>query len=138
MSDIMLIKQLNGTLIPCYDSDKETLKRFKAGEAFFAKVHKARNIKLHRKAFALFNMVFQNQEVYKNLDDLRYDLTIEAGYFNEGVNIHGEVVKRAKSISFASMDDLEFGEYYEAIIKTIIQYFNFDRQDILDNIEDFV
>lgn len=135
---IVLVKTLSGSIIPAYDQDKEKLKRFKAGDPFMADVTKPRNLRFHKKAFALFNMVFENQEVYTNIDDLRYDLTIEAGYFNEGLNIYGEVIKRAKSISFASMDDIEFGEYYEAIIKTIVKYFNFDRQDILDNLEDFV
>ncbi|MGL4338310.1 MAG: DUF1367 family protein [Turicibacter sp.] len=135
---IVLVKTLSGSIIPAYDDDKEKLKRFKAGEPFMAEVTKPRNLRFHRKAFALFSMVFQNQEVYHNLDDLRYDLTIEAGYFNESVNIHGEVIKRAKSISFAQMDDTQFAEYYEAVIKTIVKYFHFDRQDILDNIEDFV
>ena len=92
---IVLVKTLSGNIIPAYDQDKERLKKFKVGEPFMAEVTKPRNLKFHKKAFALFNMVFQNQEVYTNLDDLRYDLTIEAGYFNEGVNIHGEIVKRA-------------------------------------------
>jgi hypothetical protein len=134
---IVLVKTLSGTIIPAYDQDKERLKKFKAGEPFMAEVTKPRNLRFHKKAFALFNMVFENQEVYTNLDDLRYDLTIEAGYFIKGLNIHGEVVKRAKSISFAAMDDLAFGEYYEAIIKTIVKYFNFDRQDIIDNVEQY-
>ncbi|MFA5243682.1 MAG: DUF1367 family protein [Pedobacter sp.] len=134
---IVLVKTLSGSIIPAYDQDKEKLKQFKAGEPFMADVTKPRNLRFHKKAFALFNMVFQNQEVYTNLDDLRYDLTIEAGFFVEGSNFLGEPVKRPKSISFASMDDLEFGEYYEAIIKTIVRCFNFDRQDILDNVEDF-
>lgn len=134
---IMLVKTLSGSIIPAYDQDKENLKRFKAGEPFMAQVTKPRNLRFHRKAFALFNMVFENQEVYRNLDDLRHDLTIEAGYFIEGSNIHGEVIKRAKSISFAAMDDLEFSNYYNAVIETIVKYFHFDKQDILDNVEDF-
>lgn len=135
---IMLVKQLNGSLIPAYDEDKERLKRFKALEPFMADVTKPRNLKFHRKAFALFNMVFENQENYASLDHIREDLTIEAGYYDISVNIHGEPVKRAKSISFAAMDDLQFGEYYNAIIETIVKYFHFDKEAILENIEDFV
>lgn len=134
---IMLIKNLNGTIIPAYEEDKERLKRFKCGEPFFAEVSKPRNIKLHRKAFALFNMLFQNQELYTSLDHLREDLTIEAGYYTTSNNIHGEVVKRAKSISFAAMDDLEFSQYYDTIINTIVKYFHFDKEAILENVEDF-
>lgn len=135
---IVLVKQLNGSIIPAYDEDKERLKRFKAGEPFMADVTKPRNLSFHRKTFALFNMVYENQELYTSLDHLREDITIEAGYYDVSTNIHGEVVKRAKSISFAAMDDLEFGEYYKKIIEVICQYFHFDKQDILDNIEDFV
>jgi len=134
---IALVKTLAGNIIPAYDHDKERLKRFKAGEPFFADVTKPRNLRFHRKAFALFNMVFENQEIYTNLDDLREDLTIEAGYFDFRPNFQGEMIKRAKSISFAAMDDLTFGEYYEAIIATIVRCFHFDRQDILDNLDDF-
>lgn len=134
---IVLVKQLNGSIIPAYDEDKERLKKFKAGEPFMAEVTKPRNLKFHKKAFALFNMLFQNQEVYTSLEDLRHDLTIEAGYFNEGVNIHGEVVKRVKSISFAAMDDTAFSEYYDAILATIVRYFNFDKESILENIESY-
>lgn len=135
---IVLVKTLSGQIIPAYDDDKEKLKRFKAGEPFMADVTKPRNLRFHRKAFALFNMVFENQETYGSLDHLREDLTIEAGYYDTATNIHGEVVKRAKSISFAAMDDLEFGEYYKKIIDVICRYFHFDKQDILDNIEAFV
>lgn len=134
---IVLVKTLSGNIIPAYDQDKEKLKRFKAGEPFMADVTKPRNLKFHRKAFALFNMVFENQELYSSLDHLREDLTIEAGYYDVSTNIHGEVVKRAKSISFAAMDDLQFSEYYDAIIKTIVQYFHFDKEAILENVESF-
>ena len=134
---VMLSKTLSGSIIPAYDSDKEVLKRFKAGDVFCADVTKPRNLKFHKKTYALFNMVFQNQEVYTNVDHLRKDLTIEAGYYEERLNIFGEIVKEPKSISFASMDDLQFGEYYEAIINTICKCFNFDKQDIIDNVSEY-
>lgn len=133
----MLVKNLSGTILPAYDEDKERLKRFKQGEPFMADVTKPRNLKFHRKSFALFNMVFQNQELYTSLDDLRHDLTIEAGYFTETVNFLGEPIKRPKSISFAAMDDLTFGEYYNAILDTIVRCFHFDKQDIIDNVEQY-
>lgn len=135
--EVLLVKQLNGSLLPAYDSDKEKLKRFKAGEPFKADVIKPRNLKFHRKTFALFNMLFQNQEVYHNLEHLRHDLTVEAGYYDEVVNFQGEVTKRAKSISFAAMDDLQFGEYYNNILDTIVRCFHFDKEQILENVEQY-
>lgn len=134
---VLLVKQLNGTYIPAYDSDKDNLKRIKAGEMIQADVVKPRGVKNHRRFFALLNMLFQNQEIYSNLDDLRADITIEAGYYRETVNVHGEVVKRALSISFASMDELQFDKYFESVLNTIVLHFNFDKEEIINNLEDF-
>lgn len=131
--NIYLVRRLDGTIVPAYDEDKDRLKRFKVGEMFLADVTKPRNLRFHRKAFSLFNMVFQNQEIYTDLEHLRHDLTVEAGYYVETSNVHGEVVKRAKSISFAAMDDIEFGEYYNAVIDTIVKYFNFGKDEIIEN-----
>lgn len=134
---IMLVKNLNGHIVAAFDQDKEILKRFKAGEPFMAEVTKPRNARFHRKAMALFNMVYQNQEIYTDFNQLRKDLTIEAGYYDEYVSVTGEIKKEAKSISFAAMDDLEFGVYYNAVIDTIVRCFHFGRQDIIDNLDEF-
>lgn len=82
-------------------------------------------------------MVFQNQEIYQNIDDLRHDLTVEAGYYREVVNVHGELIKRAKSISFAAMDQVEFDKYFDDVLNTIEKYFNFGKQEILENLQEF-
>lgn len=134
---VLLVKQLNGGFLPAYDSDKDHLKRIKVGEMVEANVTKPRALKLHKKFFALMNMVFQNQEIYQNIDDLRHDLTVEAGYYREVVNVHGEIIKRAKSISFAAMDQVEFDKYFDDVLNTIEKYFNFGKQEILENLQEF-
>lgn len=134
---VLLIKQMNGTFIPAYDSDKENLKRIKSGEMIQADVVKPRGVKKHRKFFALLNLLFQNQENYKNIEDLRHDLTVAAGYYREVVDIHGEITKRAESISFAAMDDLQFDKYFDDVLNTIVHHFNFDKEEILNNISEF-
>lgn len=134
---ICLVKGLDNKFSIAYPTDYDKAKKLKAGEEYFFEVKRSRNLKFHRKAFALFNLVFQNQDVYSNLEDLRHDLTVEAGYYTERVNIHGEVIKQAKSISFASMDETVFSEYYDSIIKQIVLHFNFDRQDIVDNVAQY-
>ena len=134
---ITLIKQLNNSFKIAYDSDYEKLKKIKVAEPYEFEYKNVRNLKFHKKYFALINLLFQNQERYNNLDHLRKDLTIEAGYYDLRANIHGEEVKEAKSISFASMDEDEFSEYYNAILDCIVKYFNFDKQEIIDNVEMF-
>ena len=134
---ITLIKQLNNSFKIAYDSDYETAKKIKVGEPYEFEFKNVRNLKFHKKFFALINMVFQNQEIYQNIDHLRKDLTIAAGFYDSRANLDGEEIKEPKSISFANMDNDQFSEFYNAVIDVIVQYFNFDKQDILDNIEQF-
>lgn len=134
---MLVVKQLNGSFTPAYDSDYEQAKKIKAGETVQCEIKKVRNPNFHKKFFALINLVYQNQDRFKNFEWLREQLTIEAGYYYVEYTLHGEEIKKAKSISFAAMDETEFSDLYNAVIDTIVKYFNFGRQDIIDNVEQF-
>lgn len=123
--------------MPAYESDYEKAKKLKVGETVRCEITKPRNIKFHRKFMALINLVFQNQSQYNDFDRLRKDLTIEAGYYDEWVNLHGAIEREAKSISFANMDDLEFGELYNSLLDVIVKYFHFDKIEIEENLSEF-
>ena len=135
--EIMLVKQLNGSLISAYNTDSDKIKKLKPGEFYKCKITHPRNIQFHRKFFALIKMLFDNQEIYINADRLRKDLLISAGYFEEWVDFYGEIHREAKSISFAKMTEFEFGEMYSRVLDQIVANFNFDKQDIIDNVEQY-
>lgn len=131
----ILVKKTPTGLRPVFDSDYNLYSKIKIGEEFEIEYKKKRNILFHRKMFALFNLCFSNQEAYSNITDLRRDLTITAGYYNETANVlTGEVFKHAKSISFASMDNVEFSELYEAIKTVIIQWLGITNEQIEEEI----
>lgn len=132
-----IVKQLNNTFKVAYDSDYEKMKRIKVGDFLECEIRKPRNYRFHKKFFALIQMIYQNQERYNNIDDLREDLTIEAGFYVNRENIRGEVIKKAKSISFSKMDEHEFNDYYSRVLDEIVKHFNFDKQLIIDNVEQF-
>jgi hypothetical protein len=134
---ITLIKTLSGSFKPAYDSDYELAKKIKLNEPYEYDFKKPRNYEFHKKFFGLVNMVFQNQERYNNIDDLREDLIIEAGFYSIRYNFNGVEIYKADSISFANMDEVKFGELYSSVIDVIIKYFHFDKQDIIDNVEQF-
>ena len=134
---ITLIKKLNGNFIPAYDSDYESAKKITINEPFEYEYKKPRNYKFHKKFFALLNLVYDNQERYINIEHLRHDLIIEAGLYEIRYNFQGVEVYVPKSISFAKMDEIEFNELYSKCIDVIIKYFNFNKQDIIDNIEQY-
>lgn len=135
--EITIIKTLSGVFKPCYDSDYENAKKIPPNTPFTVSYTKKRNAKFHRKFFALINLVYQNQEQYNSIDHLRKDLTIESGFYDTRYDLHGNQVLEAKSISFASMDEIEFSELYNRFVDTVIKYFQFDREDIAENIEKF-
>lgn len=134
---ILVVKTPSG-LKPLYDSDYDNYSKIALGEEFEIEYTKKRNIKFHRKAFALFKLAFENQSDYRNFNDLRYDLTIVAGYYDENVNkITGEVTKRAKSISFSQMDEIEFNEYYEAVKDVICRWLGIDNETLNNEVAQY-
>lgn len=134
---VFLVKQLNNTLKVAYDSDYEKIKKLKLDEFYQCTITQPRNIKFHRKFFSLIKMVFDNQEIYKNTDRLRKDLIIESGFYDEWVDFQGVIQREAKSISFASMKEDQFNDLYSKVLDTIVKYFHFDKQDVIDNVEQY-
>jgi len=127
-------KRLDGSFMPVYDSDKEAVKKIKAGEDVEIDIKRPRNLAFHRKTFSLFNLVFDNQEHYKNLEELRKDLTIEAGYFTKRYNMHGVEIIEAQSISFAAMNQDTFDEYYQRLLDAICNNYGMLKSDIEENL----
>ena len=134
---LTIVKQLNNTFKVAYDSDYEKMRKMKVGDLLECEIRKPRNYKFHKKFFALLNLVYQNQERYDNIDDLRHDLTIVSGYYKERTNLKGEPIKIAKSISFAKMEETEFGNLYDNFLNSIEKYFSFDKEMINDNLQQF-
>jgi len=134
---LYLVKQLNGTFKVAYDSDYDKAKKIKVNEPYEFEYKLPRNYRFHKKYFALLNLVYNNQDVYTNIEDLREDLTIEAGYFRLTENIKGQTVKRAKSISFAQMDDAEFSDLYNSVVNVVINWLKISKEEIAENIEQF-
>ena len=127
-----------GKIVTLYDSDYEAFKKVRRDTDLLIDIKQPRNYKFHKKFFALVNMVFENQDRYTSIDRLREDLTIEAGFYEEHVTFVGEIKTTAKSISFASMDEIEFITLYNKFIDTVIRVMDWDSEMIEDNIESYL
>ena len=133
---ITLIKTLSGFKL-AYNSDHEMVKKIPLNEPIVYDWKKPRNYKFHKKFFALLNLVYENQEQFNNIDRLRSQLTIKAGYYETFFDIDGVEQFEAKSISFAKMDEAEFSELYSRIIDVVVQWLGVDKEDILTEIEQY-
>ena len=134
---VFLVKQGNGSYLPANNSDHDTLRKIKVGAIVSCDIKQPRNIGFHKKFFALINLVFENQEIYDNIDFLRKELTMKAGFYDTYLNHKGVQKYEAKSISFASMSQEEFESLYQRFLDAVEDAFKFDSELIKENIENF-
>ena len=123
MAEIDLVKIHNNYLAPSLPIDVEKLSKWKFGEILRAKVSKPRNINFHRKYFALLNVAFDNQDKYDSFEDLRVEVQLKCGWYQEHVTTKGQMIYIPKSIAFANMDEIEFAELYDKAIDIILANF---------------
>ena len=133
--ELILIKQYDNTFKLANDSDYEKAKKLKPNQELKCKITRPRNLKFHKKFFALIDLVYMNQDHYNNKEHLRKDLTIASGYYEQHTTFNGQTRTEAKSISFAKMSEDEFSELYNRFIDAIVKYFHFEKQSINDEIE---
>ena len=136
--ELYVVKTINGLLKPAFDEDKEKFSQFPKDGYFEIKYTKKRNVRFHRKFFALLKIAYENQSDYRLMEDLRRDLIITSGHYEEVVNaITGEVYKIAKSISFNSMDETEFSLIYEDVKNVIIQWLGVSNESLENELQQY-
>lgn len=137
MTKIALIRTLSGSFKPAYDSDVELSKKIKINQVYEYEFKQPRNYMFLKKFFALVNLVYQNQEQYNNIEHLRRDLIIESGNYDLRHDLNGVEIREAKSISFANMGQNEFDKLYSDVIDVIVKHFHFDKEEIIQNVEQY-
>jgi hypothetical protein len=136
--EILVVRTINNLLKPAFDEDLESFKKLPKEGYFEIKYTKRRNIRFHRKFFALIKKAFENQSDYRLMEDLRRDLTITSGHYEEVINkITGEVYKIAKSISFSNMDESEFNQIYNDVKEVVIKWLGIDNESLNDELEQY-
>lgn len=149
MAELALIKTANGQLAPLAANDAELIQqKLKTGDVVRADFKKARNGKFHRKYMALLTLAYdyfnpqpvqyRGQQITpaKNFDEFRRWVAVQAGFYDVVGYPDGSVRVRAKSISFANMDDTEFHDLYSATIDVLLQnvlYGKFNNAADVDN-----
>ena len=121
----------NASFVPASEDDAELLSKVKTGETVRLTLVRPRNIKFHRKYFALLNLAFDYWEppqgkdmegvtAQRNFDRFRGDIAILCGYYDATYRLNGDVRLEAKSISFGSMSEDTFEDLYSKTINVVI------------------
>jgi hypothetical protein len=143
------MKTPSQVLVPADPAAAAFIEKLKVGTGLTAEIKKHRNIRFHRKFFALLNVAFDAWEpsikmhkdmpVQKNFDRFRKDLIIAAGFYDVVVNLKGEVRAEPQSISFKSMEDEEFADLYSKVVDVILgRILTHYTRDDLDRVVEMV
>lgn len=115
-----LVRTENG-LAPIDDKSVEAVKKIKVGYDIFVEYKPRRNMKLHKKYFALLNAVIINQDHYKTVDNLHEAVKFRAGYYETIIPLIGDPFIKTKSISFHTLDNMEFESFYGTAIDVCVE-----------------
>ncbi len=133
---LFLVKTDKGFL-PYDDSDVEKNNKLKAHDVLECETTRPRNVRFLKKYFALLKTCFDNQDEYDNMRAFRYVVTLKSGYFTT-IQTDKGIVFMPDSISFASMDDIEFEKLYSKTIDVLLKMVAIDRQDLENEIINFM
>lgn len=136
----------DGRLVPLYGSDHEEKQRLKPGKVYCCEIRMQRNWMFHKKFFSLVRLAFDNlphrlqeetgiRSEEDMLDSIKSDLGL-----GSVVRIGGRDVFRPGSISFASMDETEFGSFYRRTVSLLLGKYlkGTDRDDLLEEVERYM
>lgn len=115
---LLVCKDRFGALRPADSHTEDVIRSLTVGEVHELKgLSKPRNLRFLRLYFALLRVVMDNLPEdlayqYPTIDHLRWELMLQAGRFEERKTLGGKPYYVPDSISFASMDEIEFDEVF--------------------------
>jgi len=117
-------KEIGGKLTPCDEHAVAALSKVKTGDSVVVEIRRPRNLRHHRKFWALVNLVFNNQEHYESPDHLVAALKTTVGHCDLVPSKDGStMVALPKSIAFHRMDQTAFEAFYDKCIDVIARHF---------------
>jgi hypothetical protein len=117
---LQLLRTKDG-LAPIDDKSVEVVLKIKEGAEVFMEFKPRRNMKFHKKYWALLNAVILNQDHYKTVDNLHEAVKYRAGYYETIIPLIGEPFIKTKSISFHTLDNMEFESFYNTAIDVCVE-----------------
>lgn len=115
------------TVRPASAIDEEQMREIPEGREVKFLVSVPRNIKFHRKFFALLKVIFDmmsedDRAGYGiiNQDQLLIRLKLDLGLYDLWISHEGNVIYIPGSISFGKMDNSDFDRFYKDVINVAI------------------
>lgn len=136
MARLYLKKTLNG-FAPADEPSMEIARKYKVGEVYRADVVKPRSWQHHKLCFALLNLTYANQERWSNFESFRKAIAIAAGHTEELVTVHGEVIRLPASLSYDSLDEIEFTKVFGAMMTVCAEILGITAPDLQHEVDKY-
>ena len=133
-------------LVPLDEIDAEAKAQLRIGSDVRVTVTHPRNIRFHRKFFALLHITVTNlpehitfsMHIY-NVETMLAAVKIDLGYY-DAVQVGSREVIKLRSISFTKMSADEFEKFYDLAVTDILNNYlkGTDKDDLLEEVEQFI
>lgn len=140
MADAFFARRVLGSLKPIDAMGEEAIGGIKAGEVVRVEVTRPRNVKHHRKFFALLNVIYPHQTTYPTPEQFRAAITVALGFGESIKLLGGRTIIVPGSISFSKMDQAEFDKFYDRAVELIATKVlpGIDRADVDREVNDIL
>lgn len=122
MAEVLLVRSGNG-LFPAEPLSEEVVEGLAHGEMIRCTLSRPRNVRHHRKFFALLGVVWKAQSFYATPEGLLNDMKIATGHCTQEPSLTDPSGFRTvpSSISFAQMDQTNFDAFYKKAVEFILR-----------------
>ena len=108
----------DGALYPSSQVAKDAFDRITSKRKVIVTVHQARNPDHHAKAWAVATKVADNDPHFQDAEDAMEWAKLKTPWMIRSWKTDGDkIIVQTKSISYASMDQLRFNEFYDRAVK---------------------
>jgi len=111
-------KHISG-LAPKSVAAEDMLKKIRLGDLVTVDIQRPRNIAHHAKFFAMLQLIHENQDHYTSVEDILTAFKFAIGHTRK-IKVRAGIVEIPKSISFASMDQAAFDEFYTRALDFVV------------------
>lgn len=127
-----IFRRASFALTPANREARELLASIKEGGTALVEVWQPRNLKQHRKYFAILNNIVEATGRWTSTEHLRRDILISLHRYDEHVNeFTGEIVKVPHSMAVASMPREDFERLYAETITLLTEALGADPEMLL-------
>ena len=113
------VRRSGDKLVPITEWDREQILEIPEGKDLSIKVSRTRSARQHRLFWSLMQIVVDNHPVYLRPEQLVEWLKLRLGYVEEVMFHNGEMMTKLSSISFSSMGQAEFQEFFNKALYVI-------------------